>query len=173
MGYSKEIIHLIGSEGFIGKTIQKKYNKSFLKCWSHSFKNNQKFDLFDQSTWSNLLKENPSTVILLSWPGKPHSYNNSFHIKENLIYSIDLLEALIKNGLKKIVVAGTCYEYGMKNGQLKEEDTTNPINSYAIAKDCFRKYLSQQCKEKLVDWVWIRIFIHMEKDKTKILYIHH
>ena len=158
MGYSKEIIHLVGSEGFIGKTIQRQCDESLLRCWSHSFKNKQNFDLLDQNSWSNLLKENPTKVILLSWPGKPHSYNESFHIKENLISCINFLEALVENGLKKIIVAGTCYEYGMVNGQLKEYDITDPINPYAIAKDCFRKYLSQYCKDKGIAWVWVRIF---------------
>ena len=42
---------------------------------------------------------------------------------------------------KKILVTGTCYEYGLQEGKLNEEQNTYPHNFYALAKDTLRKHI--------------------------------
>ena len=67
-----------------------------------------------------------------------------------------------KFGVKNLLIAGTCYEYGLKNGALNEAISTEPQNSYAIAKDSLRRYLDTQedqsdmmvLTESLSDWKW-------------------
>jgi len=68
------------------------------------------------------------------------------------------VEHLIAAGLKRIVVAGTCYEYGLQNGALQEYQPTEPINFYAIAKDSARRALANLCDQHEVIWSWLRIF---------------
>ena len=111
-------IHLIGSNGFIGKNLVKNYPNNDFILWSHSNnKNTNYFDLYDEQSWLDLIKQRPKLVILLSWPGLPN-YNDAFHVSRNLPACIKLFETLKKNGLKKIVVTGTCYEYGLSNGSV-------------------------------------------------------
>ena len=71
---------------------------------------------------------------------------------------VELLEKLIDAGLERLVVTGTCYEYGLQNGELKESQITNPLNCYAIAKDSLRRLIEIKCDQKSVEWCWLRIF---------------
>ena len=160
-------IHLIGSNGFIGKNLVKNYPNNDFILWSHSNnKNTNYFDLYDEQSWLDLIKQRPKLVILLSWPGLPN-YNDAFHVSRNLPACIKLFETLKKNGLKKIVVTGTCYEYGLSNGSVNEENTTNPINQYAIAKDSFRKSIFSMSKNSKIKICWLRIFYVYGEDQNK------
>ena len=96
-------------------------------------------------------------LIFLSWPGLPN-YHESFHITRNLPACLDFFEQLYQVGLRKILVAGTCYEYGLKNGSLKEDSIPDPVNSYAIAKDCLRRTMSNSLALQGLEWSWARIF---------------
>lgn len=151
-------IHLIGSGGFIGKAIQRQAGEVALHYWSHASNNPDNFfDLLNPSSWQALLSCKPETVILLSWPGLPN-YQQSFHITRNLPATVELVEQLIAAGLKRIVVAGTCYEYGLQNGALQEDQPTDPLNLYAIAKDSARRAIANLCDQHEVSWAWLRIF---------------
>jgi len=151
-------IHLLGSNGFIGRAIQHEACDVDLRCWSHRNRiSGLHFDLLNRETWRSLLEQRPANVILLSWPGLPH-YNESFHLRRNLPACIELVENLIDAGLRRIVAMGTCYEYGPENGELKECQTTNPINCYSIAKDSLRRFISNKCSNEGVQWSWLRVF---------------
>lgn len=151
-------IHVIGSEGFIGRALQREVSEDILHCWSHSQSDpDHQFDLLDPTSWDRLLEHRPSHVVLLGWPGLPN-YGELFHVTRNLPASIHLIERLILAGLVKIVVAGTCYEYGMQNGPLREDAFTDPQNYYAIAKDTLRRVLALRCLASEVQWCWLRIF---------------
>jgi dTDP-6-deoxy-L-talose 4-dehydrogenase (NAD+) len=151
-------IHVLGSEGFIGRAIRGQASEVGLQCWSHSGSGNTGyFDLLEPSSWASLLSLQPTHVVLLSWPGLPN-YNEPFHVTRNLPACIDLIERLATSGLRRIVIAGTCYEYGLQNGPLKESQATNPQNCYAIAKDSLRRVLEKRCALYAIQWCWARIF---------------
>lgn len=151
-------IHLVGSDGFIGKAIQREAADLSLHCWSHmQVARDHYFDLLDSSSWQSLLDCKPTHVILLSWPGLPN-YQELFHVSRNLPACVELIEQLVDVGLKRLVVSGTCYEYGLQNGQLKEEQFTDPVNCYAIAKDCLRRVISSRYCSNDLQWCWARIF---------------
>lgn len=152
-------VQLIGSEGFIGKSIQRVATSSDgIECWSHRrLVEGQHFDILDPSSWNSLLRTKPSHVILLSWPGLP-DYNGSFHLRRNLPACVEFIEKLIEAGVRRVVVSGTCYEYGLVQGSLSEDHPTDPVNIYGIAKDSFRRTLKAVCEAKDVQWCWARIF---------------
>jgi dTDP-6-deoxy-L-talose 4-dehydrogenase (NAD+) len=151
-------IHLLGSDGFIGRALQSQASKAYLRCWSHSKTHSSSyFDLLDPSSWESLIRLQPTHVVLLSWPGLPN-YNEPFHVTRNLPACIDLIERLASSGLRRIVIAGTCYEYGLQNGPLKESQPTNPQNCYAIAKDSLRRVLEKRCAHYAIQLCWGRIF---------------
>ncbi len=99
----------------------------------------------------------PDLIIHLSWEGLPN-YKELFHFERNLPSNYLFLKSLIKSGLKKVVVMGTCFEYGKQEGALKETLETKPKNPYALAKDCLRKFLEQLQKKTPFDLKWIRLF---------------
>ena len=55
-------------------------------------------------------------------------------------------------------MAGTCAEYGLANGEMKEDAPTEPSNFYGIAKDCLRKASEQMFKKSEKELIWTRIF---------------
>ena len=149
-------IHIIGSNGFIGRSIKKYSKNKNIIYWSHSSKKNF-LDIHNEETWTKLLNQKPAKVLLLSWPGLPN-YNSKFHLEINLPQLIKLIEKLSLNNLKKIVVTGTCYEYGLLEGQLSEDINPNPVNQYAIAKNFLRMHLQKLCEDLKLNWIWTRLF---------------
>lgn len=151
-------IHLIGSEGFIGRAIKEKAPKNMLACWSHQTNNQCNYiDLLNKETWADLLASKPETVILLSWPGLPN-YNENFHLTRNLPLAVEFVDQLVKSGCKYIIITGTCYEYGNKSGKLSENLHCNPCNQYAIAKDTLRRSAEIICRKYGARLVWLRLF---------------
>ena len=151
-------IHLLGSEGFIGRALQREAGDLQLNCWSHRHVDPEHhFDLLNPSSWQALLDCQPTHVILLSWPGLPN-YQELYHVTRNLPACIELIERLVEAGLQRLVVAGTCYEYGLQNGPLKEDQFTDPVNSYAIAKDSLRRVISTRYSQQDLQWCWARVF---------------
>lgn len=152
------VIHLIGAEGFIGRSLQLEAQGLDLHCWSHQhLDSGHYFNLLDQKSWKALLTKRPTHVILLSWPGLPN-YQEPFHVTRNLPACVELIEQLAGAGLKRLVVSGTCYEYGLQNGPLKEEQLTDPVNCYAIAKDTLRRTIERRYSVQDLQWCWVRIF---------------
>ena len=98
-----------------------------------------------------------SALIHLAWPGLPN-YQAKFHIFQNLYSDLNFLNACVNAGIPKILVAGTCLEYGLQSGPLTEEMDTRPVTSYGFAKDSLRKSLEflQQSNNSILQW--LRIF---------------
>jgi nucleoside-diphosphate-sugar epimerase len=105
------------------------------------------FDFFKQ----------PDLMIHLAWQGLPN-YKGLFHFEKNLYTNYYFVKNMIENGLKSILVTGTCFEYGMQNGPLKENSEAKPNNPYAIAKDTLRKFLKQLQKKISFEFKWVRLF---------------
>ena len=101
--------------------------------------------------------DKPDLLIHLAWQGLPN-YKSFFHFEKNLMLHYSFLKNMVSNGLKKLVVTGTCFEYGMKEGCLSEEMITDPQNSYALAKDTLRKFLFELQKKHEFYCKWVRLF---------------
>jgi dTDP-6-deoxy-L-talose 4-dehydrogenase (NAD+) len=99
----------------------------------------------------------PDLLIHLAWQGLPN-YKSLFHFENNLPQHYSFLKSMIVNGLKNLVVTGTCFEYGMKEGCLSEDMITDPQNPYALAKDALRKFLFELQKKNNFNLKWIRLF---------------
>ncbi len=109
----------------------------------------------NEDYFSNLGK--PAMLIHLAWQGLPN-YKSLFHFENNLNSHYSFLKNMVSNGLKKLVVSGTCFEYGMKEGCLSETMVSDPQNPYALAKDTLRKFLFELSKKIEFDCTWIRLF---------------
>ena len=115
------------------------------------------FSQLDAST--NYLEyfDNPDTLIHMSWEGLPN-YKNDFHITENLPRHQHFIYNLIQNGLKDITITGTCFEYGMQEGKLREDMNCIPDNPYAIAKDKLRLFTEDLAFNSGGSFKWARLF---------------
>jgi dTDP-6-deoxy-L-talose 4-dehydrogenase (NAD+) len=99
----------------------------------------------------------PEVLVHLAWPGLPN-YRDFFHISKNLPADLAFLESAVNAGVQRLIVAGTCLEYGMQYGPLTEEMETKPSTSYGFAKDALRKALQLLQKERPFSLQWIRLF---------------
>jgi nucleoside-diphosphate-sugar epimerase len=162
-------ILVTGSTGFVGKNVINellKYDheiftttRSLTSVSSPNKLNPVFLDLDNIDTQVNYFEyfNRPDLLIHLAWQGLPN-YKSLFHFEENLLTHYSFLKNMVTNGLKNLVVTGTCFEYGMKEGCLSEDMTADPQNSYALAKDTLRKFLFELQKNYEFDCKWIRIF---------------
>jgi nucleoside-diphosphate-sugar epimerase len=161
-----------GATGFIGNYVIKellKHNVEVIATSSNKEKAKQQlwfdevkyvefnFNLLDPSTNYFLYFNEPDISIHLAWEGLTN-YKSSFHLEKNLPKHKTFLKNLIEHGLKDLTVTGTCLEYGLQEGCLKEEMETSPSTPYAIAKDELRVYLQQLQEQYPFTFKWVRLF---------------
>jgi len=96
-------------------------------------------------------------LIHLAWEGLPN-YHDTIHFEKNVPSSFRLIKHCVEKGVKKVLVTGTCFEYGMRNGPLSADLQPDPQNAYAIAKDTLRKNL--ECLQRAMPFTlhWARLF---------------
>ena len=99
----------------------------------------------------------PDILIHLAWPGLPN-YRDLFHFETNLPASYALIKAMVLAGTGRILVTGTCFEYGMQSGALSEDTPAAPANPYGLAKDTLRKFLQQLQYTHPFILQWARLF---------------
>ena len=106
---------------------------------------------------SKIIDFQPDTVIHLAWQGIP-DYSESIS-RVNLINSIDLLDFILSSTrCKKLLVSGSCWEYGKREGTCKESDPVDIDSYFSWAKNSLNQYLSIKCAKKNVTLNWFRIF---------------
>lgn len=96
-------------------------------------------------------------LVHLAWPGLPN-YRDMFHVSRNLPADLQLLTRAVDAGIGRLVVAGTCLEYGMQCGALAATQETRPTTPYGLAKDTLRKSLQMLQASKPFALQWVRLF---------------
>jgi nucleoside-diphosphate-sugar epimerase len=99
----------------------------------------------------------PDVLIHLAWSGLPN-YGSLRHFSTELPRQYSFLESLVLSGLQDLFVTGTCYEYGMVNGELVETIEAAPSNSYAHAKSALRRQLQFLRASRPFALTWARLF---------------
>lgn len=165
---SKKIL-VTGASGYIGKILIKRIvkkknikilatycnNKPIFKSknldWFKLDISNKKFDL---GKFSNI-----DYLVHLAWSSLDN-FDDKRHLSIILPKHIYFLSRIIKlNNFKKIIIAGTCLEYGDKyQGKLSEELKSNPNINYAKAKFNLYKEVFKLKKKYRFKFDWLRIF---------------
>lgn len=109
----------------------------------------------DSNIFNNLGR--PNILIHLAWSGLPN-YNSLHHFDRELNIQYKFLQQMLEQGLKNLVVSGTCFEYGLQSGPLSEDSETKPVTSYGFAKDTLRKQLEFFKAINQFNLIWIRFF---------------
>lgn len=99
----------------------------------------------------------PDVLIHLAWGGLPN-YKSLHHFETELPSQYRFLKSMIDAGLSSLLVAGTCFEYGMQSGALSEDMQTKPNNPYGYAKDALRQQLEFLKSIKPFQMTWARLF---------------
>jgi nucleoside-diphosphate-sugar epimerase len=112
----------------------------------------------------------PDRLIHLAWSGLPH-YRSLHHFEEQLPQQYRFLAGLLRSGLSSLLVAGTCFEYGMASGPLVEDRPTAPDNPYGYAKDALRRQLELLQASHAFELVWARLFyMHGQGQNASSIY---
>jgi len=159
-----------GSTGFIGRYVVPLFIKHELEVvtTSRDEKKARQFDWYDKTEYRpcNIYNSDidffsffgePDIIVHLAWDGLPN-YKSPFHVEKNLPANCHFLKNFLEAGVKKMVVAGTCYEYGIQCGCLSEDAATMPVTQYGLAKDTLRKYLEMVIPEYDTSFNWVRLF---------------
>jgi nucleoside-diphosphate-sugar epimerase len=99
----------------------------------------------------------PDVLIHLAWGGLPN-YRSLHHFEREMPHSYFFIKSLVEQGLQQVLVSGTCYEYGMKNGIMQEDDAPHPSNAYALAKNMLRRQLECLQTAHSFGLTWARLF---------------
>ena len=159
-----------GATGFIGSYVV----NELLKHQYHVIATSRNLDKAHSYEWFSQVKyipcdlnvaqknffqsfRQPDLLIHLAWEGLPN-YKDLFHLEKNLFSNYRFLKNIVENGLKSLVVTGTCFEYGMQCGALSENMESKPDNPYGLAKDTLRKLLEQLQKKCNFEFKWVRLF---------------
>ena len=154
-------IFITGATGYVGKSLLKILNKKKIDTYLLTRRKirNKKFFIFYGSLENppkEIFKMQFDILLHLAWDNLDN-YNSKNHFKTLKIHK-KFLKKMLNCKIKKIIVAGTCAEYGKKDGKLREYDNVKPKSNYAIAKNNFRIYIDKLIKNKNIIFNWLRIF---------------
>ena len=164
---SKNII-VSGATGFVGRNIVKSliknnYKVSILirnknKVLSIDYLKNLPKIYFNLEEYDKAIKvPQNATLIHCAWSEVKdiHSIN---HIEKNYINNYYFIKNMINNGIKNIVITGTCFEYGLQKSPIKANSITMPNDAYSISKDMLHKSLRLLQNKNDFNLLWLRLF---------------
>jgi dTDP-6-deoxy-L-talose 4-dehydrogenase (NAD+) len=123
------------------------------------------FETFDPAIDYFRFFGEPDLMVHLAWEGLPN-YKSSFHTDINLPRHFALLQNLVQHGLTDLAITGTCFEYGMQEGSLREDMPVFPANPYALAKNTLREQLQAFQQQYPFSLKWIRLFYMFGKGQN-------
>jgi dTDP-6-deoxy-L-talose 4-dehydrogenase (NAD+) len=161
-------IAVTGASGFIGRHVLDVLSTADARIVAHARTSRSVchqadrcrwvvFDLVDAPRGAFERLGCPDILIHLAWDGLPN-YLSARHVEVELPLQSNFLRALAAAGLKRLVVAGTCFEYGMQSGCLREDMTPLPSNPYGTAKHGLRVELELLNATSPFDLRWLRLF---------------
>jgi nucleoside-diphosphate-sugar epimerase len=160
-------VAVTGATGFIGRHLLREFESRGIAVvaaghsagdWpSSGFHRVVRHDIRTLETDPYRMLGSPDVLVHLAWAGLPN-YGSERHLMEELPAQERFLGGLLESGLRGLVVAGTCMEYGMREGQLREDDPAQPVNPYAMAKNELRIRLEALQRAHRFSLTWARLF---------------
>jgi nucleoside-diphosphate-sugar epimerase len=161
-------IAVTGANGFLGRHILNELNAVSVNVIATTRSIEADLPVLENGKWIKLdiaappdnaydLMGCPDVVIHLAWEGLPN-YRSQRHFEIELPRQYRFLSRLVEQGLNSMVIAGTCFEYGMQSGSLLEDMLTKPENPYGLAKDALRHNLQSLQQASPFNLTWTRLF---------------
>jgi nucleoside-diphosphate-sugar epimerase len=99
----------------------------------------------------------PEALIHLAWQDIPdYSLEKSIL---NLNQSLSFISFITKiKSCKKILISGSCWEYGKMYGECLNTDIVNPMNFFSISKHSLHLLTEIIAKQKSIKLGWFRLF---------------
>ncbi|MDW9592866.1 NAD-dependent epimerase/dehydratase family protein [Sinorhizobium meliloti] len=161
---------LTGASGFLGRPIPKFLIDSGARVhtigrtpWSGRSDAVQfhKMDLLspDGDAFGRASEIGADTLIHTAWCTEPGVYWNSIDNLRWMAASLQLVDAFLRGGGKRVVVVGTCAEYDWRYHTLVERETPlMPSTLYGQAKASLHKTLECYAKQHGISFAWAHVF---------------
>ncbi len=176
-------ILLTGASGFVGKQVLKSLAKEDVSirvitrgAQDHFFAQYENIsevihtnNLFTESNiWYEEVCQDVDIIIHVAWYAEPGKYLESPLNLECLAGTLNFAKSACKQGIKKFVGVGTCFEYDLTNSSpLDINAPLNPQFLYSIAKVNAFLLLSKYFKNENIDFLWTRIFYLYGEDEDE------
>jgi nucleoside-diphosphate-sugar epimerase len=102
--------------------------------------------------------EGAAACVHLGWYASPSDYLTSGQNLESLERSLELVALLGERDCRRLVVAGTCAEYGVVDGDLGEESPLRPCSLYGATKVALDAVLESELSPPGLEVCWARLF---------------
>lgn len=99
----------------------------------------------------------PEAIVHLAWEGIP-DFGRERCLKNLTDQAAFFRSVLTVSPLRRVVVAGTCSEYGDLTGRSPGMIEVSPVDDFGRAKDALHRMLRAACDKSQVDLIWFRIF---------------
>jgi nucleoside-diphosphate-sugar epimerase len=107
---------------------------------------------------AHIARVRPDLCLHLAWYAVPGKYLAAEENLAMLAASLHLASSLQKNGCRRLIGAGTCFEYDTCAGCLSEESPIKPGNLYAASKHALQIVLEQLAGVTGMEFAWARLF---------------
>ena len=158
---------MTGASGFIGQHVVQKLKAAGAELQALSTQPLKAESMLDitahdihklktDSTFALLEKFRPEVFLHLGWAGIP-DYSMQMSLK-NLETSVALLGLASQLKVRRIVAAGSCWEYGSAGGELEENQKVRPDTAFSKAKSHLREVFETVAVDSEMEHRWARIF---------------
>ena len=114
-------------------------------------------DFTRDGDWADAIASfRPEWCFHLAWQGLP-DYSLQ-RCQENLDASLRLLEIVSAAGIRKVVVAGSCWEYGDASGAASEDWQSRELGVFAATKQALRRAIASVARDTAFDYRLARVF---------------
>lgn len=158
-------ILLTGATGFIGRRLLPRLRDHEVLCLTRDAASLPPMpharalpgSLAAPDSYAGAVKDfRPDWCIHLAWEGLPdYSIARS---RENLDSGIRLFETLAQSGVRRIVVAGSCWEYGPASGAVREDEAGKGLGIFPAAKHAQHTLLDAMARAGDFEQRWARVF---------------
>lgn len=159
-------IILTGANGFIGSkllTVLKLHDHEVIALDQQSNINlgsgNERFIQYNIAGKlpQEIFDFSPEILIHLAWEGIP-----DFSLEmcaKNVNEQVQFIDNIKKvPSIKKMIVTGTCMEYGRKTGICNESERNRPHSYFSWAKQTMSDFSREACAESSIKLIWFRLF---------------
>lgn len=178
MNCSKKVL-VTGATGLIGRELAEPLQNAGFDIYAITIDEDNpdngihwiKGNLFDEISIKNIMEEvKPEYLLNMAW------CTTGDYLKSDLNYKflsagVNLLKHFKDNGGKRVVFAGTCFEYKFKDEPLKETDELDADKTvYTFCKNKLHEIAQYFCKTNGISFGYGRIFYvyGRNEDKTRL-----
>lgn len=161
-------IFVTGASGFIGRHLLNQLGNHEIICLTRQHAKLEAVvaplnvrmiegELGRPEAWSaQVEKFSPHCCIHLSWQGLPDY--SAAACEQNLSTGLKLIDVLGRAHVKRVVVAGSCWEYGAAAKAVAETDLPANYGLFAATKHKLREAFDAAARERGFSYRWARIF---------------